>query len=59
MVENENPDLEQESKAPNCIRCRSRKIVWKRKTLGEVPGILVYCQSCGGVISWLPAALPR
>jgi ribosomal protein S27E len=39
--------------APNCAKCGSTTITYQSQTY-SVAGILVYCGSCGAVISWAP-----
>jgi len=39
---------------PCCASCKSDKIAYQIQTFGGVRGILVYCGTCGAIISWAP-----
>jgi hypothetical protein len=36
-----------------CPKCGSTDITWETKTF-SVEGVLVYCASCGAIVSWAP-----
>ena len=39
---------------PCCANCKSNNITYQVQTFGGVRGILVYCGTCGAIISWAP-----
>jgi hypothetical protein len=39
---------------PNCVRCRSEQFAWEWQAFGDAKGLMVFCSSCGAVLSWVP-----
>ena len=39
---------------PCCAKCGNKNITWETRTFAGKSGILVYCSSCGAIVSWTP-----
>jgi hypothetical protein len=39
---------------PCCTHCQGTTYSFRRETIANVEGLLVYCQTCGGIFSWSP-----
>lgn len=41
--------------SPCCPKCENAtSISWQTKTLNGIEGMLIYCSSCGAIITWVP-----
>jgi hypothetical protein len=39
---------------PCCIKCQGTTYSYRLETIANIEGLLVYCQTCGGIFSWSP-----
>jgi hypothetical protein len=39
---------------PCCTNCKGTAYSYRAETIASVPGLLVYCATCGGIFSWSP-----
>ena len=39
---------------PCCTRCQGTTYSYRQQTIAGLDGLLVYCQTCGGIFSWSP-----
>ncbi len=39
---------------PCCTNCKGVTYSYRPETIAGVPGLLVYCATCGGIFSWSP-----
>jgi hypothetical protein len=44
---------------PNCIRCSGTQITHMSQSYAGQPGVLIYCEECGGIITWAPRLAER
>jgi hypothetical protein len=42
---------------PCCTNCKGTGYSYRPETIAGVPGLLVYCATCGGIFSWSPHVL--
>lgn len=52
-----NPEESESAAArvrPNCVRCKSEKFTYTSHMFASMPGVLIYCRDCGGVVCWAP-----
>jgi hypothetical protein len=53
---------EAKAAAPCCTKCQGTTYSYRSETIANIEGLLVYCQTCGGIFSWSPnirGAVPR
>jgi hypothetical protein len=39
---------------PCCTSCKGTTYSYRAEKIAGVPGLLVYCKTCGGIFSWSP-----
>ena len=50
------PANEGKAATPCCTHCQGTTYSFRTQTIANIPGLLVYCQTCGGIFSWSPNA---
>jgi hypothetical protein len=56
VADSKKTETAKEGKAatPCCTNCQGTTYSYRRETIANVEGLLVYCQTCGGIFSWSP-----
>jgi hypothetical protein len=56
VADSEKTETEKERKAvtPCCTGCHGTTYSYRWQTIANIEGLLVYCQTCGGIFSWSP-----